>query len=674
MVAQREKTSASTSTNQVSSILAADFGSVHTRIVLVDVVDGEYRLVARESGLTTLGYPVDDLSIGLHQLLDHIEKQTGRRFYNQSNQIVTPEGSDRTGVDLFITTASAGRPLRAVLVGLMPDISIISALRAISGAYTESVAEIHLHDGKSEEERLNAIILSRPDLIFVAGGTDGGATTAMQNLLQLIQLALNLTDRELRPLLLYAGNRKLQNTVRDIFGELTHVLIADNIRPNIEKESFESVLLNIDRAYDGYRETHGEAFLTVGQMSNTGLLPTAQSYALLAEYLAKVQKGNVIAVDMGSSSTVLVGVFKGQSSIQISTTRGLGHSADLLQRELGTKAIANWLPFYPESGEIRNYALNKSVRPSTIPMTLRDLYKEHAFLRAGLRDMLAGSRQSWKGVEERGALPPVKTILLGGAALTETGNAAYSMMLAADSIQPTGLTQVFADTHGLIPALGALARIQPAATVQLIEGGDLELLGTLLSFEGQAAEDKIIAKLRIKDQSGQTLTDENEQAIEPELKGGHLLLLPLPEGYEVQVRCMRGHSVGGQSKFKLKISGEIGMLLLDARGRPFSVANDVEKRAIWMPQWIHEATDNPLLDIPAEWLIKPATPVQEKVSAVKKSRKGDFLDIAELAGVDVDDDAKEFLDTLETEAITDAMLEDENDEDDEFGSLRDLLG
>lgn len=123
-------TSPSNTNAPVSSILAADFGSVRTRVVLIDVVDGEYRLVARESGQTTLGYPVDDLSVGLHQLLDHLEQVTGRRFYNQLGQIVTPEDENRTGVDLFITTASAGRPIRAVLVGLMPEISITSALRA----------------------------------------------------------------------------------------------------------------------------------------------------------------------------------------------------------------------------------------------------------------------------------------------------------------------------------------------------------------------------------------------------------------------------------------------------------------------------------------------------------------------------------------------------------------
>lgn len=655
----------------ISSILAADFGSVRTRVVLIDIVDGEYRLVARESGHTTLGFPVDDLSVGLRQLLDHIETVTGRRFYNQLGQIVTPENAERTGVDLFISTASAGRPLRAVMVGLMPDISISSALRAISGAYTEPVAELHLQDGMNEEERLNAIILSRPDLIFISGGTDSGAETALKDILRVVQLALNLMDEELRPSLVYAGNRKLQNTVREMFGDLTQIFIAENIRPEVGKEAFESVLLRLDQVYNSYRETHGEAFATVGHMSSTGILPTAHSYTLVAEYLARVQGGNVIAVDMGSTSTVLVGVFKGEATINISASKGLGHSADTLLSELEPKVIENWLPFYPEAGELRNYALNKLVRPATVPISMRDTYKEHAFLRAALRAMVSESRYLWKGVEEHGALPAVNTILVGGGALAGTGSAAYTMMLLADSIQPTGLTKVVADKHGLIPAIGAIARIKPTAAIQLIEGGDLELLGTLISFDGQAKEGQTLAKLHLKDQQGQTVTDEEGRAIEPELKSGQLFLLPLPIGYEVQIRCKGGSKIGGKGRIKLSVHHDTGMLLFDMRGRPFNMPKSVEKRATVMPQWLHNATDIPLMEIPAEWLVKAEAPVE----TVVRRRKGDseFQDIAELAGVDADEEAKEFLDTLETEAISDDMIEEE-EEDDEFGSLRDLLG
>ena len=77
--------------NRVSSILAADFGSVHTRVLLIDVVDGVYSIVTQGIGNTTTGYPTDDVGIGLQLLVRDIENFTGRRLINDIGNIITPE-------------------------------------------------------------------------------------------------------------------------------------------------------------------------------------------------------------------------------------------------------------------------------------------------------------------------------------------------------------------------------------------------------------------------------------------------------------------------------------------------------------------------------------------------------------------------------------------------------
>src|SRR5262245_33061356 len=114
------------------SILAVDFGSVNTRVLLLDIVDGEYRLVARGGTSTTVGYPLDDVGVGLARILQDTSTATGRTFFDKEGRLIMPETADRAGVDYFVTTASAGRPMRAVLVGLMPDISLNSAIRAMN--------------------------------------------------------------------------------------------------------------------------------------------------------------------------------------------------------------------------------------------------------------------------------------------------------------------------------------------------------------------------------------------------------------------------------------------------------------------------------------------------------------------------------------------------------------
>ena len=83
----------------ISSILAADFGSVNTRVLLFDVVEGEYRLVAQGRSRTTIGSPVDDVHLGLSIVLREMAEATGRRFLDEQSNVIRPEQSDRVGVD-----------------------------------------------------------------------------------------------------------------------------------------------------------------------------------------------------------------------------------------------------------------------------------------------------------------------------------------------------------------------------------------------------------------------------------------------------------------------------------------------------------------------------------------------------------------------------------------------
>lgn len=655
-------------TTPLSSILAADFGSVHTRAVLVDVVEGQYRLVAYERGLSTLSGSAEDLTVGLANVVRQMERFTGRSFYNPLGQIVTPEDNDRTGVDYFVTTASAGRPLRAVVIGLIPDFSLNSALRAISGAYVEAVAQLHLRDGSSEEDRLNAILLSHPDLIFIAGGVEGGAQRALHELLNVVQLALKITDPSLRPTVIYAGNAALSGKVHQLLGELTTVLVADNVLPSVGDEHFESAELALARAFDEQHEHHDESFQALGEMSSSGILPTAQSYSLVAEYYAKSRQANVIAVDIGSTSTVLVGVFQGQVSTRISTAIGLGHSADRLLEAVGHEAVKGWLPYSPEPYEIQTYALNKVARPATIPLTLRDLHLEHALLRSGLRHMVEEARTFWPGVEAGEPLPPVNLIVVGGSALTNTGSAMYTMLLLADSVQPSGVTEVKADPYGMVPLTGTVARHAPDAVVQLLEGDGLEHLGTLISIEGTPATDRVIASF--------TLITQDGERVKSKLIGGHLLSLPLPAEHsvELRIRLRRGYRIGGKGRIKLTLSGGKGGILIDARGRTFQPAKEVAARARQLPQWIHEATEDPLRPIPAEWLQREGA--QDRAAAQDEAA----LNLADLAALgaeppleDLDDDLFDFDADNPDAAFRRPPDEDDEEQQDDFDTLRNLL-
>lgn len=589
------------------SILAADFGNVLTRVILIDLVDGVYRLVARGETRSTGDFPVGDSRYALVRVAEQITSITGRKLLDEKGRVITPEQSDRSGVDVFLATASTGRSLRTALVGLVPEVSIASGLRAAAGTYVDIVETLTLDDMRSEEAQLNALVNSRPDLIFITGGTEGGAQEPVLKLARLARLAVRLLGS--KPVVLYAGNSLIASQVRALFDGITKVFVSPNVRPALEKEELEAAQLQLGLAFDEQQASKG-GFGALGSMSQLGVLPTAQSYNLITDYLGQSLKGNVLAIDVGSAVSTLSASVNGKINTIIRTDVGLGHSAQSLLALAGENALKRWLPFVTSPNQIVNYALNKALRPGTIPETLKGLYIEHALLREGVAELLRVSRPSWtKGLNStaNALMPPFQMIIGAGAAITRTGNAGYSALLMLDALQPTGVTSLLSDPYGLIAALGALAHVNQAAVVQVLEGGSLERLGTVVNLSGQPAPNRPALKVKI--------TTEDGEIIKQEVSGGHLWVYPLSVGQiaKLDVRVVgRGLTIGGKNRVRMDVEGGSAGLIFDARGRVLPLAADVRGRAAQLPMWIAEVTGDPMIAIDESWL----TSAGEELGAV----------------------------------------------------------
>lgn len=592
------------------SILAIDFGSIHTRAVLLDRIDGVYQLVARAETRTTNGFPVQDLSVGFDRALRDISAATGRTFTGPAGLLITPENVDRAGVDLFVATASVSRPLRTIIVGLMREYSAESARRAASGTYADIVASIHLDDGRTTEERLNAIIDAQPDVIVVAGGVDGGSKAALSETLALIRMAVSVIDKARRPVVVYAGNGSVIEDVQAAFKDLCEVLIARNVRPTIEDEQLANARAQLVRAFDRHQERQGKAFASIASMAASGVIPTAQGYSTVVQYLGQRSRQNVLALDVGSASSTAALWVDGALHTAIRTDIGLGHSAPRLLDVVGVEALRRWLPFYIRRVDLMNYVANKSLRPMTVPAELRETYIEHALLRTGGRALIAST-----GVTTR----DFPTIIAAGAGLTATGDPSYTAMLALDIAQPVGVSRLLSDPFALIPALGAAAVAKPEAVVQALDGSNLEMLGTAFSLAGKPALDRPAMQVSIRLSDGRTV----KHAVD----GGHIwqYALPLGETADVRVQAGRSGSFGKVRRLHVKAEGGLAGLIFDARGRPLEPASTPEARAKQMPQWILEATDAPMIDIPARWL-KPELGVDKddapagELSGARKAR------------------------------------------------------
>ena len=91
----------------IESILAADVGSTFTKAVLIDTVEGEYRIIAGAEFPTTLEPPWSDVSLAVQQCFARIEQIAQRTLLDERGTLVVPEREDGSGVDAFVAIMAA---------------------------------------------------------------------------------------------------------------------------------------------------------------------------------------------------------------------------------------------------------------------------------------------------------------------------------------------------------------------------------------------------------------------------------------------------------------------------------------------------------------------------------------------------------------------------------------
>ena len=307
------------------------------------MVDGEYRLVAQDMAPTSIGSPFDDVHVGLSAVLRKIRRATNRRFLDDSGRLIKPEQSDGVGIDAFVATTSAGAPLRTLLVGLYPQVDIAAARRAIAPFYLEALTEVHLEDGLGPKGRLNRIVHSRPQLIVITGGTDDGARSALLELLSLVRQALALMPLGNRPTIVFAGNKSLAQSVREMLSQQTEVMLAPNIRGR-DALALEPVGAVLARHLEE-RKRHSKSFQRVAAATDSGISPTARAVETMTAFFSRASDRDVLTLDFGSARAMLAHASRGAVQTAIRNDMGLGQSAARALELIGEESVARWLPF-----------------------------------------------------------------------------------------------------------------------------------------------------------------------------------------------------------------------------------------------------------------------------------------------------------------------------------------
>ena len=571
-----------------NSLLALDVGAANTRAVLFDVIEGEYRFIASGVAPSTAEAPVKDVSEGARNAIQVLQNVLKRTLLDPSNSLILPSQPDGSGVDSLVLTVSAGPAVRTLVVGLLKDVSLESARRLTESTYARIMDTLSLGDQRKPEERIDSILRIRPDMVVIAGGTDGGASRSVQKLLEPIGLASYLMPEEKRPAVLFAGNANLAEEVREMVGSLAPTLhFSHNIRPSLETEDIEPAELELANMLIRIRKKQLKGLDVLDSWAGGHTLPTAYATGRMVRFLSNVygsQKG-LLSVDLGASSAVIAAGFKNKSVLKAYPQFGLGENLPGLLNYTTLEDILRWSTLDVPTSVILDYLHQKAHYPATIAATQEDFVIAQAVAKQALYlAMQAAQKDFPKDVASiKPTLAPLfDPIIAGGAALSDASRPGQSLLLLLDSVQPVGISTVILDQNNLMPMLGAAASQNNILPVQVLESGAFLSVGTVISPVVSAKYGASILKAKV--------TYENGAEAAMDLKYGFLETLPLASGEvgTISIQVARGVDVGfgpGRGVKSMQITGGALGIVFDGRGRPLDMPSDPVRRRELIKKW-----------------------------------------------------------------------------------------
>jgi hypothetical protein len=569
------------------SLLAVDVGTVTTQATLFDVVEGHYRFIAAGQSPTTAAAPFRDISEGVHRAIESLQVITGRTFLNSDHQLIVPV-QDGAGVGSFAATVSAGPAVKTVVVGLLNDVSLESVQRLAHTTYARVVETIGLNDTRKPEQQIDSIVRLTPELILVAGGTDGGATRSVEKLIEVVGLACYLLPQEKRPAVLYAGNQSLSAQVQETLHSLVPTLtIAPNVRPALEVEDLLPAHKFLADLLMRIRAGQMSGMEELAAWSAGALLPTASAHGRIIRFLSEVYgaKKGILGVDIGASSVSVAAGFGGALTTGVYPQLGLGESLANLLRYTSIDDILRWIPLDIPAEMVRDYLYQKSFYPATLPAVVEDLAIEQALARQVLHLAMKSAEADFPPGIARlaaGLMPVFDPIMASGSAITRAPTLGQSLLILLDAIQPVGITNIILDQNNLLPALGAAAARIPVLPIQVLESGAFLGLATVVTPVVTAKLGTPILRAWV------TYANGNQSQVE--VKQGALEILPLASGQSGKLTLQPLHHAdvgfGPGRNTEKEISGTVLGIVIDARGRPLRFPADHVRRRELLKKWL----------------------------------------------------------------------------------------
>ena len=599
----------------LKTILATDCGSTTTKAILIEYLNGEYRLTQRGEAPTTVEAPFEDVTRGVLNAVMEIEELSGRTII-EDDQVISPSNGT-TGVDIYISTSSAGGGLQMMVAGVVKTMSGESAERAALGAGSIVMDIIASNDGRLPHEKIKRIRDLRPDMILLSGGIDGGTVSHVVELAEILAAA-NPQPRlgqEYKLPVIYAGNNKAQDQIRETLGDMVDLDIVDNIRPVLEKENLEP---SRDKIHDLFMEhvmQQAPGYKKLMSWTDAPIMPTPGAVGSLIEMIAEKEDITVVGVDIGGATTDIFSVFQGKFNRTVSANLGMSYSICNVLAESGLDNVLRWVPFDIDRKELTNRIGNKMIRPTTVPQSLEELFIEQSIAREALRLSFKQHKEfavGLKGIQKERTISDAfeqstsgeslvnmmdLDLLVGsGGVLSHAPRREQSAKMLIDSFMPEGVTQLAVDSIFMMPQLGVLAHVDKEefkdesrkAALEVFHKDCLIRLGTCINPVGRSKPGDIVLNAE--------LTMPDGTILEQELFKDKIVRIEVPyEPVKAILRPGKNMDIGagpGQEIATDIYGGTVG-LIFDGRDRPISIPSDPLKRLEALRTWSSALNEYP---------------------------------------------------------------------------------
>lgn len=594
----------------INIILATDCGSTTTKAILIQYIEGAYRLTHRGEAPTTVESPFEDVTRGVLNAIMELEELSGHNILD-GEKIISPASGEH-GVDIYISTSSAGGGLQMMVGGVVKSMTGESAQRAALGAGAIVMDVLASNDGRLYHEKVQRIRQLRPDMILLSGGIDGGTVTHVVELAEILEAA-NPKPRlgiNYKLPVIYAGNNKATKPVQERLGEITDLITVENIRPTLEEENLQP---SRDKIHDLFMEhvmAQAPGYKKLMSWTDAPIMPTPGAVGEIIKKIAETENIEVVGVDIGGATTDIFSVFQGQFNRTVSANLGMSYSICNVLAESGFNNVARWVPFDMDEADLTNRIGNKMIRPTTIPQSLEALIIEQAIAREALRLSFEQHKEfavHLKGVQTERTISDAfeqtssgetlvnllkLDMLVGsGGVLSHAPRRHQAARMLIDAFLPEGITQLAVDSIFMMPQLGILSTIHPKAAVEVFEKDCLIRLGTCVAPIGKTKPDQAVLQYEI------SLPNER---IGGELMFGELKLIPASyEPVRVKLTPGKGLDIGAGKNEILdtEIYGGVVGIILDGRGRqPFNLSKDLKQRMHNLYTWSEATSEYPQLE------------------------------------------------------------------------------